>query len=664
MGDRTEAAGIPRRLFVCNGGFFTSPRIRRILGLAGWSPCLGLPGPDDWVGVWGNSPTAWRGKALAARRGARLLRVEDAFLRSVLPGRACGAIARRGPIGLIADPVGLHFDPGAPSLIDMLLDDPATAARLPEAHGAITRLIAADLSKYNAHLPGTLPPDPDHVLVVDQTRGDASLLGAGRAEFLAMLTAARDENPGARIVIRSHPETAAGLRPGHFTAADLYPGEMLCDTPVSPWALLDAARRVYAFSSQLGYEAILSGHRPRLFGQPFYAGRGLSDDAHPLPHRRPATAEALFAASHLIAPIWYDPCRDRLTDFEGAARQIEAETRAWREDCGGHLAYGMRLWKRPFIARFFGNGAGVRFTGKPAAGVTLAWANRADKVPGAKRVEDGFIRSRGLGAALVPPLSLVTDDLGIYYDPTRESRFERLITQPLPPGGRDRALALAEALIRAGITKYNLAGTAPELPSGRRILVPGQVEDDASIRLGAGAERTNLALLMRARAELPDAVLIYKPHPDVEAGLRPGHVSDAQLTGLADVVARGTSAAALMAGVDGVFTITSTMGFEALLRGLPVVTLGAPFYAGWGLTHDLGPIPARRRHKADLAQLVHAALIAYPRYFDPVSRLPCPPETALFRLGDPAIARAQGRGLRLLAKVQGAFSSYAWIWRR
>lgn len=42
-------------------------------------------------------------------------------------------------------------------------------------------------------------------------------------------------------------------------------------------------------------------------------------------------------------------------------------------------------------------------------------------------MEDGFLRSAGLGAALIEPVSLALDDLGIYYDPTRESRLERLI---------------------------------------------------------------------------------------------------------------------------------------------------------------------------------------------------------------------------------------------
>ncbi|WP_374189439.1 capsular polysaccharide export protein, LipB/KpsS family [Paracoccus thiocyanatus] len=192
--------------------------------------------------------------------------------------------------------------------------------------------------------------------------------------------------------------------------------------------------------------------------------------------------------------------------------------------------------------------------------------------------------------------------------------------------------------------------------------MPGQVEDDASIRRGAGDVRTNLALLERARAENPDAVLVYKPHPDVEAGLRPGLIAPAALERLADVVARNSAADALMAQVDEVWTMTSTLGFEALLRGLPVTTLGAPFYAGWGLTRDLGPVPARRQVRAELALLVHSALIAYPRYFDPVSRLPCPPEIAVDRLRDPAFA-ASGPALRWLAKAQGLLSGHAWLWR-
>lgn len=662
--DGIKAAGTnSRRLFSFNGGLLRPGRVRRILALAGWTPRLGLPGPGDAVGVWGASPYAWRGEKIAARRGAQLVRIEDAFLRSVLPGRASGNIAARGPIGLLIDPIGLHFCPDAPSLIETLISSGKAQGQDHHARRAISRLIAADLSKYNAHLPQLSAPAPGYVLVIDQVRGDASLLGAGRAEFMAMLSAARDENPGARIVIRSHPETNAGLRPGHFDAADLFPGDLFCDAPLSPWALLKNAARVYVMGSLLGYEAMLAGHRPRIFGAPFYTGWGLSDDEARLPRRSPQTIETLFAASHLIAPVWYDPCLDRLTDFDGALTQLEAEARAWREDRDGHLALGFRLWKRPAINRFFGAAKGVRFTQKPQPDVTLVWASQADQAPNAARVEDGFLRSKGLGAALVPPLSLVCDDLGIYFDPRHESRLERHLNQPITPMMKDRAMDLVRQINAQRITKYNLTGSAPDLPAGHRILVPGQVEDDASIRFGAGQENTNLALLQRVRRENPQAILIYKPHPDVEAGLRKGSVPKLELARLADVVARQSSAADLLDLVDEVWTMTSTLGFEALLRKIPVTTLGAPFYAGWGLTRDLGDVPKRRQHRLDLATLAYGCLIAYPRYHDPVSDLPCPPETALARLNDPGF-QTSSPSLRILAKLQGAFSSYAWIWRR
>ncbi|MGL5361498.1 MAG: hypothetical protein ACRDBH_01365, partial [Bosea sp. (in: a-proteobacteria)] len=154
---------------------------------------------------------------------------------------------------------------------------------------------------------------------------------------------------------------------------------------------------------------------------------------------------------------------------------------------------------------------------------------------------------------------------------------------------------------------------------------------------------------------------IYKPHPDVVAGLRPGVVADHAVRGLADLVVPDADPAALLAKVAEVWTMTSLLGFEALVRGLPVTCLGAPFYAGWGLTRDLCPVPDWRG-TADLTRLAHAALIAYPRYWDPVSRRPCPPEVALDRLTGGAIPHP-GRFNRLLSKGQGRFSSLAHLWR-
>ncbi|PQO23003.1 beta-3-deoxy-D-manno-oct-2-ulosonic acid transferase [Rhodobacteraceae bacterium WD3A24] len=662
-------------------------RVRRILQLAGHPPRPGWPARDGRVGVWGRSPMAARGEWVAAHSEARIVRVEDAFLRSIRPGRAGGG----APLGLVIDEAGVHFDPSTPSDLETLLsraplDD---AALLDRARDCAARLIAADLSKYNMHDTALPPPEPGYVLVVDQVRGDASLRHGGQdggplpeSLFTEMLVHAQAENPGARVIIKTHPETVHGHRPGHYSPGDAGGRVSLLSAPVSPWRLLDGAVAVYTVSSQLGFEAIMAGHRPRVFGTPFYAGWGLTIDETPLPRRaRKLTRTQLFAAAMMLYPTWYDPCRDRLCTLEDAIDQLEAETRAFREDRHGHVAIGMRLWKRAGLQRAFGRERRLVFENRAARALArarasgrglLVWAGKEpDGLAGQadsagvplRRVEDGFLRSRGLGAALTPALSLVTDDLGIYYDPTRDCRLERLIEAGPPAGGAARAERLIAAITRAGLSKYNLDGeTSPAFPPGRRILVPGQVEDDASIRLGAGAVRTNLDLLRRVRAEAPEAVILYKPHPDVEAGLRDGTVPADEARALADMVLDHADPAALLPHVDEVWTMTSLLGFEALLRGVAVSCLGAPFYAGWGLTRDLGPVPARRRARPTLQALAHAALIAYPRYIDPVTGRPCPAEVVAERLATGRLPRG-GPLNRGLSKLQGLLASQAWLWR-
>ncbi|WP_261395430.1 capsular polysaccharide biosynthesis protein [Salipiger bermudensis] len=670
---RPDAGGeSPRRLYVYNAGFLRQPRLRRILSLAGYRVSLGRPGDGDMVGVWGQSPYAHRGERVATARGAPLLRIEDAFLRSLHPGRS-----GEPPLGLLLDRAGVHFDPATVSDLETLLathplDDHALLER---ARGAMARIQAAHLTKYAAVDPADPVPEPGYVLVIDQTEGDASVRasGADRNRFLEMLYWAQEEHPGQRIVIRSHPETREGFRGGHYRPEDATGRVTLFTDPASPQALLEGAIAVYTVSSQMGFEAILAGHRPRVFGQPFYAGWGLTDEETPLPRRqRRLTRTQLFAAAMILYPTWYDPYRDRLCEIEDVLATLEARARAWREDRHGWVAENMRLWKRKPLQGFFGSERPVVFARSAEEARQRAEGGRARMIwgaaeadPGTVRIEDGFLRSRGLGAELVAPLSLVADDLGIYYDPTRPSRLERLIAETAQPrpDQSERARRLIARIVSGRLTKYNLSGPLPPLPEGHRILVPGQVEDDASIRLGSPEMQSNADLLARVRAANPGAVILWKPHPDVEAGLRPGHVAAPEQW--ADLTLRDADMGALLPQVHEVWTLTSLTGFEALLRGLPVTTLGAPFYAGWGLTRDLGPIPARRLGgpRPTLEALVHATLIAYPRYRDPLTGLPCPVELVAHRLESGALPRP-GPANRLLSKLQGLFASRAPLWRR
>lgn len=242
-------------------------------------------------------------------------------------------------------------------------------------------------------------------------------------------------------------------------------------------------------------------------------------------------------------------------------------------------------------------------------------------------VEDGFVRSVGLGSDLICPQSLVLDERGIYFDATRPSDLEVILaTRNFTPEDLNRAQAVRAFLVQHGITKYNLEPREPAQlgaearAAGRTVvLVPGQVEDDASIRLGCTTVRTNLALLQAVRAALPNAFIVYKPHPDVASGNRKGRVALQAARQWADHIETNLGVVSCIEAVDEVHTMTSLTGFDALLRGKRVVTYGQPFYAGWGLTEDRAEHAKafeRRTRRLSLDELVAGALLHYPIYWD------------------------------------------------
>ena len=257
------------------------------------------------------------------------------------------------------------------------------------------------------------------------------------------------------------------------------------------------------------------------------------------------------------------------------------------------------------------------------------------------RVEDGFLRSVGLGARLTRPLSWVIDGRGIYYDPNRASDLEHLLqNRRFEPTLLARAARLRERIVSARISKYNVGdGDWPGLAATARgrcvVLVAGQVETDASLRSGSSSVHTNLALLQAARAAHPDVWLVYKPHPDVVAGLRNVGFGEDAAAAFCDEIVTEAPIDRLIELADAVHVITSLTGFEALLRGKPVYCHGLPFYAGWGLTVDAAataPVAARRARKLTLDELVAGALLLYPRYVSPTNGLPCSAEAALDEL--------------------------------
>lgn len=594
--------------------------------------------------AWGCKPSALRAENLASARGLPLLRLEDGFIRSVEPGGCSG-------LSLVIDDVGIYYDATRPSRLERLIAQPLDFEQQQRSRRVIAAWRQQRVSKYN-HAPDCAElPDEPFVLLIDQTRGDASIRCglADAGSFKRMLAAALAENPQLPVYVKTHPDVHSGRKRGHFSGAELaaHGRVRLLADDVHPVSLICAAEVVYTVSSQTGFEALLWGKRVRTFGMPFYAGWGLTEDELPAPQRRtPATLEQLTHAALIGYARYIDPETGRRCEVERLIEWMGLQ-RTLRHRFARHLyALGFSRWKKP-IVRAFVQGSEVHFIRRyqqlPPGAPLLVWGRRA--VEGSRhgcciRVEDGFLRSVGLGAALIRPLSWVLDEVGIYYDASVPSRLENiLLALELDPSRLQRARALREQLLRSGLTKYNVdAARWTRPPGGRRIiLVPGQVEGDMSIRYGAATVRSNLELLQAVRQAHPDAHVLYKPHPDVVAGLRRAGQQEHETRLWCDEVLHGVAMGPLLAEVDEVHVLTSLSGFEALLRGKRVVCYGIPFYAGWGLTQDIAAESghaafARRRRRLSLDELLAGVLLEYPSYVSRVSGAYTSAEQAIHEL--------------------------------
>ncbi len=246
---------------------------------------------------------------------------------------------------------------------------------------------------------------------------------------------------------------------------------------------------------------------------------------------------------------------------------------------------------------------------------------------GLLRMEDGFLRSYHRND---PALSVVVDDLGIYYDATGPSRLEALIKQPLTEEQKTRIDKVLGLWRQHGLSKYNAgrdyAGPLPD----DYVLVVDQVKHDASIQYGLADEKSFLVMLDKAIKDNPGIPVLVKMHPDIYTRSKMGHFDLTLLSKIPGlmVIAENCLPTRLIRQASKVYTVTSQMGFEALIWGRPVHCMGMPFFAGWGLTEDHLP-PPPRRVLVTFEQLAFASLLSYARYVNPIEDEVCNIETVI-----------------------------------
>jgi len=610
--------------------------------------------PLDAVLAWGNKPSSKRAVSLAQKRKVPLVRLEDGFLYGLEPRHSMRT-------SLVVDDLGIYYDANQPSRLEYCIGVDLTESQILRAQSIQALWQKHGVSKYN-HAPDWIRPSDEwsqdpFILLIDQTRADQSIVGAlaNASNFQLMLDAALAQTTFQRILIKVHPEVVSRNKLGHFdisttSALRSHPRIRILDQDCNLSCVIKEASAIYTVSSQAGFEGLLWDKPVHTFGMPFYAGWGLTFDFLLKPSRRSGASieqliySSLVSYSRYIHPETDTPCQiEELIEYFGFQR---AQRQRFKQAL---YPYSLSRNKRRHLSRFV-QGCTLIIDGPPLNSneMLLIWGSKPSPLissintQNVVRIEDGFIRSIGLGAALAAPYSWVFDQTGIYYDSRRPSDLEALLqTNHFDINLTDRAKALRHKLITLGISKYNLERTKEGNASLQSLcrarekkselsflLVIGQVESDASIEFGGVDIRTNADLLKAVHLENPNAFIVYKPHPDVEHALRFKGGNAHHDPSAYDLMLTNVNLADCLDLIDELHTISSLAGFEALIREKPVVCYGLPFYAGWGLTIDRHTCE-RRTRKLTLAELIAGALILYPTYIHPKTELYCTPESLM-----------------------------------
>ncbi|BDL71853.1 capsule polysaccharide transporter [Campylobacter jejuni] len=618
---------------------------------------------DDLFFGWGRKKSGLKAMNLAKKYKAKFILLEDGFIRSLNLG-----VENSPSFSMVKDDIGIYYDATAPSKLENLLNTyEFKDEEIKQAKKAIELIKKYKISKYNNNLDipdDYFQKDEKRVLIITQTANDASLeFGLAKGfKTVDMIKDAIKENPKSKIYIKIHPDVLSGKKQSDLDINSLPKECILITENFNPIALLEFFDKVYTKTSGMGFEALMQGCECVCYGMPFYAGWGLTKDKLECKRRmQKRSLEEVFYAAYILYSEYFNPYLNQESNIFDTIQTLAKYKDIEKVNSNRLFMLGFTLWKRHFIKPFFNakdNEIIFLNSLKSLAGYKLKendkffiWGKRIDYntlkstlvkkaqdedlsnfTPKISLTEDGFIRSISLGSDLTRPFSLIIDDKGLYIDPNKASKLEEhLQNEIFDENMLNRAKNIIKILLENRFSKYN--GLKHEnlkinAKIGQKIiLIPAQVEDDASMILG-GFGLSTLDLLKEVRSKNQDAYIIFKPHPDVLSGNRVGLKDETLILEFCDEIVKDCSIDSAIKIADEIHTITSTSGFDALLRAKKVFTYGMPFYAGWGLTKDKHKCK-RRTRKLSLEELVAGALIIYPRYINPKTKTLCEIEVCL-----------------------------------
>lgn len=618
---------------------------------------------SDFICGWGRKKSGLNAIKLAKKHKANFLLLEDGFIRSLNLG-----VENSPSFSIIKDEIGIYYDATMPSKLENILNNyEFKEEELKKAKKAIEFIKKYKISKYNNNLfvPSNFFKDNEkRILIITQTANDESLKYGLASTFSTeqIIKDAIKENPNHKVYVKIHPDVLSGKKQSDFNLNTVPKECVIITHNYNPIDLLQYFNKVYTKTSAMGFEALIMGCECFCYGMPFYAGWGLSVDKIECKRRlKKRSLEEVFYAAYMLYSEYYNPYLKQKSDIFDSIKTLAKYKDIEKANSNRLFMLGFSLWKRHFVKPFFKakdneiiflNSIkslakyklkeddkffiwGKKYDENTLKNLLLAKAkeqNLDNFSPKISLVEDGFIRSISLGSDLTRPFSLIVDDKGFYINPNKPSKLEELLQNEIfDENMLNRAKNIIKILIENRFSKYN--GLKHEnlkikvKNNQKIILIPAQVEDDASMILG-GFGLSTYELIKKVRSKNKDAYILFKPHPDVLSGNRVGLKDEKIILEFCDEIIKDCSIDSAIKIADEIHTITSTSGFDALLRAKKVFTYGMPFYAGWGLSVDELKCE-RRTRKLSLEELVAGALIAYPRYINPKSKTLCEIEVCL-----------------------------------
>lgn len=269
---------------------------------------------------WGYRPTTAKARKYAQNHEIPFYALEDGFIKT-----AGYDIAHANIYSLILDKGGIYYDANSDSDLKNCLINSSwfTEELKSRAQRLREYIVKYKISKYNitntkaqfdkamdleaddAELNTTnydelfenisltpnssntlqnLQPAKDSVLLIDQTFGDCSISCglASEQSFCDMLETALLSHKPSNIYVKVHPNVYAGNKKGYFKISDLKKlGVNIIDWQINTIELAQLFKDVYTVTSGFGFEALLCGANVTVFGCPFYAGWGLTNDKLP-----------------------------------------------------------------------------------------------------------------------------------------------------------------------------------------------------------------------------------------------------------------------------------------------------------------------------------------------------------------------------------------------